>query len=104
MMQDSPMSDAANTRLGLTVRLAAPIQERVRRIAEIEHRSVSAYLEHLIERDLAARDEAERVVRVFVDPDLGGVAQGDVAREDGENEERHARRAAALDRLFGKGR
>ena len=98
------MSDAANTRSGFTVRLAPPIQERVRKIAESEHRSVSAYLEQLIERDLAARDEAERVVRVFVDPDLGGVAQGDVERELGEDEERYARRAATLDRLFGKGR
>lgn len=104
MMQIPPMSDATATRLGLTVRLAAPIQERVRRIAEIEHRSVSAYLEQLIERDLAARDEAERVVRVFVDPDLGGVEQGEVVREDGEDDERYARRAATLDHLFGKGR
>ena len=98
------MSGPANARLGLTVRLAPPIQERVRKIAESEHRSVSAYLEQLIERDLAARDEAERVVRVFVDPDLGGGGQGEVAREDGEDEERHARRADTLDRLFGKGR
>jgi predicted transcriptional regulator len=97
------MSDSANARLGLTVRLDPPTQERVRKIAESEHRSVSAYLEQLIERDLAARDEAERVVRVFIDPDLGGADQGDVAREDGEDGGRHARRAATLDRLFGKG-
>lgn len=98
------MSGSANARPGLTVRLAPPMQERIRKIAESERRSVSAYLEQLIERDLAARDEAERVVRVFVDSDLDGVGQGDLVREEGEDEERYARRAATLDRLFGKGR
>lgn len=47
-------------------------------------------------------DEAERpVARVLVDPDLDGVEQGNVARENRGAEGRHARRAAALDRLFG---
>ena len=48
--------------------------------------------------------EAEQLVRVFVDPDLGGADQGNVAREAGEDAGRHARRAATLDRLFANGR
>ena len=54
--------------------------------------------------DLAARDGSEGVVRVSVDPDLDGVDHGGIAREDGDDAERHARRAAALDRLFASGR
>lgn len=76
------MSKPADPRPGLTARLAPPIGER----------------------DPAMPDAAERVVRVFVDPDLGGVDRGDVVREDGEDRGRYARRAATLDRLFGKGR
>lgn len=55
------------------------------------------------ERDFAAPDKAKRAVCVFVGPDLGGVEHGSVAREDDEDAGRHARRAATLDRLFGKG-
>ncbi|MBK1662136.1 hypothetical protein CKO45_28525 [Paracraurococcus ruber] len=100
-MHIAGMSDANTSRQGLTVRLAPDLLDRVRRIAEAEHRSASAYLEQLVERDLAARDEAERVVRVFVDPALAGAAEGMVAREADEDAARHASRAATLDRLFG---
>jgi predicted transcriptional regulator len=103
VMHVAPMSDAATLRQGLTVRLAPDLLDRVRGIAEAEHRSAAAYLEQLVERDLAARDEAERVVRVFVDPALEGAADGAVAREADEDATRHGRRVAALDRLFGAG-
>jgi len=101
VMQIGDTSDAATLRQGLTVRLAPDLLDRVRGIAEAEHRSASAYLEQLVERDLAARDEAERVVRVFVDPALEDGAAGAVAREADEDSARHARRAATLNRLFG---
>lgn len=52
-------------------------------------------------RSNAASSDAESVVRVFVDAELGGVAQRDVVREDGEDGKRHARRAAILRRLVG---
>lgn len=97
------MSNATSLRQGFTVRLDPQVQERVRRISDAEHRSVSAYLEQLVARDLASRDEAERVVRVFVDPAVGGIPQAEVAQEAGEDEERYARRAATLDKLFGTG-
>ena len=77
------MSDPADARPGSTVRPVPPAQKR----------------------GLAAPDEAERpVVRVLIDPDLDGVEQGNVARGESEGEGCHARRAAALNRLFGTNR
>lgn len=86
---------------GITVRLPSPIRERVLKLARAEHRSAAAYIEHLVERDLRERDEAERLVRVHLAAGLPDVPVGEVTRETGETKERHARRAAALNTLFG---
>ncbi len=96
------MSQATHARTGVTVRLESDAHDRLRRIAEAEHRSVAAYLELLVERELAARDDAERVVRVHVAPELAGRPQGTIRREAGESQARHARRSAALGKLFGE--
>ena len=96
------MTNATEARMGVTVRLDPSDLQRLRRIAEAEHRSVAGYLELLIERDLAARDDAERVVNIYVAPELADLPQGSVEREDGENDVRYERRKAALDALFGK--
>jgi hypothetical protein len=96
------MSEAeAPPRTGITVRLDPTTRDRVQRIAAFEHRSVAGYIHMLIDRDLQARDEAERVVHVFVAPELADTQLGTVGREEGESEEDYARRAAALDTLFG---
>jgi hypothetical protein len=91
----------AQGRPGVTVRLSRGVHARVGRISRAEHRSVAAYIEALVERDLAARDEAERLVRVFSSPDLAGVPYAPVSRSEGESDERYAERSDALDRLFG---
>ena len=85
----------------VTVRLPRPVGERVRKLAKSEHRSMAAYIEHLVERDLRERDEAERVVRVHVAANLPDVPSGKIPREGGETKGRHARRSAALNKLFG---
>ena len=92
---------ASINRSGITVRLDQTLRDRVQRIAAAEHRSVAGYVQMLIERDVAAREEAERVVHVFVAPELRDAPMGIVGREDGETDEEYARRAAALDTLFG---
>ena len=95
--------DAATTltRSGITVRLDRRLREQVQRIAAAEHRSVAGYVQMLIERDVNAREEAERIVHVFVAPELRDAPMGMVGREAGETDEEYARRAAALDTLFG---
>ena len=82
------MTDTANlTRTGVTVRLNPEVRDRIQRIAAHEHRSIAGYIQMLIERDLHARDEAERVIteNVFTAPELEGVSPfGPVEREDGD--------------------
>jgi hypothetical protein len=92
---------ATTLRPGVTLRLQAEAHERIRRIAEAEHRSISAYLEMLVERDLAARAEAERVVRVHVATELAGTDLPGITREAGETDAEYAARSATLRTLFG---
>lgn len=95
------MSEAeAPPRAGITVRLDPATRDRVRRIAAFEHRSVAGYVQMLIERDLQARDEAERV-HVFVAPELANEPPGTLLREEGESDERYAERAQTLRILLG---
>jgi hypothetical protein len=95
------MSEAeAPSRAGITVRLDQATRDRVQRIAAFEHRSIAGYVQMLIERDLQARDEAERVIHVFVAPELANEPIGTVGREDSECDEDYAARASALDTLF----
>ena len=91
----------AIARSGLTVRLPRDIKDRVQLIAAAEHRSVAGYIEMLIERDLHARDEADRVVYVFVAPELEGKPFSGVVQEPDEDDESYARRSEALAFLLG---
>jgi predicted transcriptional regulator len=101
-MQPWVMDDATTlTRSGITVRLDHQLRDRVQRIAAAEHRSVAGYVQMLIERDVTTREEAERVIHVFVASELRDAPLGTVGREDGETDEEYAQRAKALDTLFG---
>lgn len=98
------MADTTSlSRTGITVRLDPDVRDRVQRIATHEHRSVAAYVQMLIERDLRARDEAERVVHVFTAPELEGVPPGTLVREDGETDAQYAQHAETLRILLGEG-
>lgn len=88
-------------RIAVTVRLEPETHGRLRRIAKYEHRSMAGYLEMLVARELAARDEAERVIRVYVAPELAGLPMGEPDRRSGESDKSYARRKKALDILFG---
>src|ERR1700692_618852 len=90
------------SRTGITVRLDPDVRDRVQRIAAHEHRSIAAYLQMLIERDLHARDEAERVIHVFIAPELEGEPPGTLVREEGETDARYAERAETLRILLGE--
>jgi hypothetical protein len=88
-------------RTGVTVRLPSDVRDRIQRVAAAEHRSIAGYLEMLIERDLQARAEAERVIHVFTVPELRGEPPGTLVREDDETEDRYVRRADTLRTLLG---
>jgi len=81
--------------------LGHKLSDRVQQIAAAEHRSVAGNVQMLIERDVNAHEEAKRVVHVFVARELRDAPLGTVAREEGKTDEEYARRAWALDTLFG---
>jgi predicted DNA-binding protein len=89
-----------STAAGITVRFPAATRERVTRLAQSEHRSAAAYIEQLVERDLRLRDEAERIVRIYVAADVPEPT-GEVLRGEGETTEDHANRTEILNELFG---
>jgi hypothetical protein len=89
-------------RPGVTVRLEPEAHARLQQIAKAEHRSVAAVLELLVEREIRARDEAERVIRVHVAPELEGQPFGEPDRRPGENDKSYARRKKTIDALFGR--
>lgn len=93
---------SAPLRPGVTVRLDPVAHRRLQQIAKAEHRSVAALLERLVEREIQARDEAERVIAVHVAPELAGQGFGEPDRRPGESERSHARRRKTIATLFGR--
>ncbi len=91
-----------SARPGVTVRLDPEAHARLQQIAKAEHRSVAAVLERLVEREIRARDEAERVIRVHVAPELQGQPFGEPDRRPGESDRSYARRKKTIDTLFGR--
>ena len=89
-------------RPGVTVRLEPEAHARLQQIAKAEHRSVAAVLELLVEREIRARDEAERTIRLHVAPELQGEPFGDPDRRPGESDKSYARRKKTIDALFGR--
>jgi predicted transcriptional regulator len=89
------------SRAGVTVRLDPDAHARLQQIARAEHRSIAAVLERLVEREIRARDEAERVIRVHVAPEVAGVPFGEPERRPGESERSHAGRKRTIGALLG---
>ena len=103
MMQVSAIPETTSpVRTGVTVRLDPEAHEHLQRIAKFEHRSVAAYLEMLVEREIARREEAERVIRVHVAPELEGQPFGNPDRRPSESDKSYANRKNTIDTLFGR--
>lgn len=86
---------------GVTVRLADDVRQRVAAVARAEHRSTAAYIESLVDRDLAERAERARVVTVYAAWDAPAWS-GAVDRGVDETDAEHADRSAVLKQLFGR--
>lgn len=87
---------------GVTVRLNAEAHERVASMARAEHHPMAAFLEMLVDSEIAARDEADRVIRVHVAPELAGTPFGDPDRRPRECDRAYAARRRTIDTLFGR--
>lgn len=98
IMRNAP----TGTRPGVTVRLEPEAHARLQQIAKAEHRSVAAVLERLVEREIQARDEAERTIRLHVAPELQAQPFGGPDRRPGESDRSYTRRKKTIDALFGR--
>lgn len=91
-----------SARPGVTVRLDPEAHARLQQIAKAEHPSVAAVLERLVEREIRARDEAERVIRMHVAPELRGQPFSEPDRRRGESDRSYTRRRKTIETLFGR--
>ena len=74
---------------------------RLQAIAEAENRSLTNYVETALLRDLARREEAERVVTMYVAPGVSTrIRPEDVVRAEGESDEDYAERQALAVELW----
>jgi hypothetical protein len=88
------------THKALTLRLDAERFARLAAAAAAENRSPTNYVETLVLRDLAMKDESRRVITIFAAPETATMTAGELARGDGEPTERYERRKALFDELL----
>jgi hypothetical protein len=84
----------------LTLRLDTASFRRLAAAARAENRSPTNYVETLVLRDLAARDEADRVISVSVPPEAAVLAPGEIERSPGESDQRFALRKKLVEELM----
>lgn len=84
----------------ITLRIDETRFRKLALLAEAENRTPTNYVETALLRDMAAKEEAARVITMFVPPEAAGVAAGPLLRSEGESDERYAERSALFDRLF----
>jgi len=88
-------------KVAITLRLDADRARRLQAIAEAENRSLTNYVETALLRELALREEAERVITMYVAPGTSpSIRPEDVIRADGETDEDYAARQALAVELW----
>ena len=94
-------SKAAPGKVAITVRLDADRVRRLQAVAEAENRTLTNYVETALLRDLANRDEADRVITMYVAPGVStSIRPEDVVRAEGESDEEYAERQALTVELW----
>lgn len=84
----------------ITLRLDQTQFRRLERLARAENRTPTNYVETAVLREMDAKEEASRVITMFVAEDAARLVPGALARSEGESDERYAERSALMDRLF----
>lgn len=84
----------------ITLRLAPADYGRLILLARAENRNPTNYVETLVLRDLAAKEEAARILTLLVPADAQAATPGALLRTEGDSDARHAERVEVFDRLF----
>jgi hypothetical protein len=88
-------------KVAITLRLDAERARRLEAIAQAENRSLTNYVETALLRELARREEAERVITMYVAPGTStSIRPEDVIRAEGESDEAYAERQALAVELW----
>ena len=88
-------------KVAITLRLDPDRAARLQAVAEAENRSLTNYVETALLRDLARREEAERVITMYVAPGApDSIRPEDVVRAEGESDEDYAARQALMVELW----
>jgi uncharacterized protein (DUF4415 family) len=88
-------------KVAITLRLDADRARRLQALAEAENRSLTNYVETALLRELALRDEAERVITMYVAPGTSpSIRPEDVIRAEDETDDAYAERQALVTELW----
>jgi hypothetical protein len=88
-------------KVAITLRLDAGRLRRLQAIAEAENRTLTNYVETALLRDLARREEADRVITMYVPEGAStNIRPEDVVRAEGESDEEYAERQALTVELW----
>ena len=92
------------TRKGRKVPITLRIDEarfhKLTLLAEAENRTPTNYVETALLRDMAAKEEAARMITMLAPADVADTAPAALLRTEGESDERYAERSLLFDRLF----
>jgi predicted transcriptional regulator len=96
-----PLAAKPRDKVAITLRLDADRAARLQAVAAAENRSLTNYVETALLRDLARREEAERVITMYVAPGVADtIRPEDVVRAQGESDEDYAQRQALAVELW----
>jgi PDZ domain-containing secreted protein len=97
---DRPRGPAPG-KVAITLRLDAERVRQLQTIAETENRTLTNYVETALLRDLARREEADRVITMYVPEGAStSIRPEDVVRAEGESDEEYAERQALAVELW----
>ncbi len=96
----TPSTGRTGTKVPVTLRLDADRFKRLEILARAENRTVTNFVETAVLRDMEAKEEAARVITMFVPPKAAALTPGPLVRTEGESDERYAERSALMDVLF----
>ena len=83
----------------LTLRLDPEPFRRLALLAAAENRSPTNFVETLVLREIEARSESRRVLRMLVAPEAVDLEPGSLLRGEGESDRRYAERRTLFDEL-----
>jgi hypothetical protein len=84
----------------ITLRIDEARFQKLMLLAEAENRTPTNYVETALLRDIAAKEEAARVITMLVPPEAAVASPGTLLRSEGESDDRYAERSSLFDRLF----